>query len=258
MDLPITLERPLVFLDLETTGLNIDYDRIVELAILRINERGDVIERVRRFNPGIPITPGAMEVHKITDQDVAHEPPFSARARSLAKLLEGADISGFNIRRFDLPMLVKEFERAGVPFSLEGRNIVDAQVIFHAMEPRDLSGAARFYLNRDHLDAHTALGDIRISAHVLWAQLRRYSDLPRDLRGLHEFCEEARPTLSERERWFDDRGNGDYLFKRGKHRGKLLSHVVREDPSYLEWMLRADEMDDGVLELVRGALNPDS
>jgi DNA polymerase-3 subunit epsilon len=254
MDLPITLDRPLAIIDLETTGLSPEYDRIIELAMLRISPNGDVVERVRRFNPGIPITPGAMEVHGISDADVADEEPFAARARSLAKLLEGCDLGGFNIKRFDIPMLVREFERVGVPFSLEGRRIVDSQVIFHAEEPRDLTAAARFYLDRDHREAHTALGDIRITAHVLWSQLRRYEHLPRDMEGLNRYMEEARPERSPIQQWFDDRGGGEYLFRRGKHRGQLLSQVARETPDYLEWMLGADDMGAEVLEVVRAAL----
>lgn len=117
MKLPFQLERPLAFLDLETTGLSTVSDRIVELAVIRVSPQGDVLERVRRFNPGIPISPEATEVHGITDADVAHEPSFAARARSLAALLDPCDLAGFNLRRFDLPLLLAEFKRAGVPFS---------------------------------------------------------------------------------------------------------------------------------------------
>ncbi|HSG46952.1 MAG TPA: 3'-5' exonuclease, partial [Longimicrobiales bacterium] len=121
MELPLELERPLVFFDLETTGLKVGEDRIVEMALIRVSPQGDVMERVRRFNPGIPIPPEATAVHGITDEDVADEASFAARARALAKLLEGCDLAGFNIRRFDLPMLEAEFARAGVPFEVQGR-----------------------------------------------------------------------------------------------------------------------------------------
>lgn len=254
MDLPITLDRPLAILDVETTGLSTDYDRIIELALLRISPNGNVLERVRRFNPGIPISPGATEVHGLTDEDVAGEEPFAARARALAKLLEGCDLGGFNVRRYDLPMLVKEFERAGVPFSLEGRRVVDVQDIFHHEEPRTLEAAARFYLDRDHQEAHTAVGDIRITAHVLWSQLQRYPHLPRDMEGLHRYMEEVRPPRSPLAQWFDDRGGGEYLFKRGKHRGALLSQVAAEDPSYLEWMLGSvEDLDDETRQVLARA-----
>ncbi|MGD2124271.1 MAG: 3'-5' exonuclease, partial [Gemmatimonadota bacterium] len=150
MILPFELDRPLAFLDLETTGLSTVSDRIVELAIIRVSPQGDVLERVRRFNPGIPISPEATAVHGITDEEVADEPPFPARAKALAELLEPCDMAGFNIRRFDLPMLLAEFKRAGVSFSVQGRRLLDAQLVFHREEPRDLSAAARFYLGREH------------------------------------------------------------------------------------------------------------
>jgi len=249
----VALDRPLAFLDLETTGLTLDRDRIVELAILLLSPGGDVQERVRRFNPEIPIPAEATAVHGITDADVRDEPPFSARARSLAELLDPCDLAGFNIRRFDLPLLLAEFRRAGVPFDPATRRIIDVQMIFHRQEPRDLSAAARFYLEEEHEEAHTALGDIRTTARVLGAQLQRYAELPRDVGGLHHFCDEVRPFETELDRWFQDPG-GRAVFRRGKHRGRALEEVAREEPDYLRWMLRAEEMDPGVVELVRKTL----
>jgi DNA polymerase-3 subunit epsilon len=253
MILPFTLDRPLVFFDLETTGLSTVSDRIVELAIIRISPQGDVLERVRRFNPGIPISPEAVAVHGITNEAVASEPPFSARARSLAELLEPCDLAGFNIRRFDLPILLAEFKRAGIAFSVQGRRLIDSQVIFHREEPRDLSAAARFYLERDHEEAHTALGDIRTTAAVLSAQLKRYEALPRDLDGLHAYCDEARPFETELDRWFTS-GEGGLIFRRGKHTGMALAEVAKTAPDYLRWMLGAEDMDDAVLQAVRDCL----
>jgi DNA polymerase III subunit epsilon len=251
--LPFELTQPLAFLDLETTGLSIGSDRIVELAVIRLSPQGDVLEAVRRFNPGIPIPPEATAVHGITDADVAGEKPFAARARSLAELLESCDLGGFNIRRFDLPMLLAEFKRAGVPFSVNDRRLIDAQVIFHREEPRDLSAAARFYLDRDHEEAHTALGDIRTTAAVLAAQLQRYPGLPRDLDGLHAYCDEVSPFQTEVDRWFLRRDK-DLVFRRGKHRGETLRSVAASAPDYLRWMLGADDMDEEVLQIVREAL----
>jgi DNA polymerase-3 subunit epsilon len=253
MELSFSLSRPLAFFDLETTGLSLGSDRIIELALIRVSPQGDVLERVRRFNPGIPIPPEATAIHGITDRDVANEPPFSATARSLVELLENCDLAGFNIRRFDLPMLLAEFRRAGLPFSVKGRLLIDAQTIFHKEEPRDLSAAARFYLGREHREAHTALGDIRTSAAVLSAQLARYPHLPRDLEGLHSYCDEVSPFETEVDRWFQER-EGDLVFRRGKHRGEKLSDVAASAPDYLRWMLGADDMDDEVLQVVRRAL----
>jgi DNA polymerase III subunit epsilon len=255
MKLPFDLDRPLVFFDLETTGLDMKNDRIIELAFIKMTPTGDVLERERRFNPGMPIPPEATAVHGITDADVADELPFCRTARSLADMLGDCDLAGFNVRRFDIPMLVQEFKRCDVDFSLEGRRIVDMQNIFHREEPRDLSAAARFYLAREHEEAHTALGDIRTSAGVLGAQLTRYAHLPRDLEGLHAYCEEYAPTWSELERWFGSEEDGR-PFRRGKHKGKSLADVAREAPDYLQWMIGADDMAEEVVMVVRAALAP--
>lgn len=253
MELPFRLSRPLAFLDLETTGLNPGKDRILELAVIRVSPNGDVEERVRRFHPGIPIPSEATAVHGITDDDIAQEPSFAARAKAIADFLDSCDLAGFNLRRFDLPMLLAEFRRSGVPFSVQGRRLVDVQTIFHREEPRDLSAAARFYLGREHKDAHSALGDIRTTAAVLAAQLQRYPHLPRDLDGLHAYCDEVSPFQTPLERWFRI-GEGGLVFRRGKHRGRPLGQVASEEPDYLRWMLGADEMEEEVLRAVRDAL----
>ena len=253
MELPFELERPLAFFDIESTGLSIQNDRIIELALIQVHPSGDVMERVRRFNPGIPIPAEATAVHGITDADVADEEPFARRARALATLLEEADLAGFNIRRYDVPLLLAEFRRAGVPFDVRGRRLIDMQTIFHREERRDLSAAARFYLDRDHEEAHTALGDIRTSAAVLSAQLAHYPHLPRDLDGLQQYCDEYAPFLTELDRWFEDTGEG-LIFRRGKHRGRPLETVAREAGDYLEWMLGTDDMDPEVIAVVRRAL----
>lgn len=253
MKLPFKLTRPLAFLDLETTGLSTTSDRIVELAIIRVSPQGDVLERERRFNPGIPIPPEATAIHGITDEDVADEPRFSSRAKALAELLEPCDLAGFNIRRFDLPMLLTEFRRAGITFSVQDRLLIDAQTIFHREEPRDLSAAAKFYLEREHTEAHTALGDIRTTAAVLSSQLQKYPHVPRDLDELHAYCDEVHPFRTELDKWFD-RASGEMVFRRGKHRGETLAQVAMAAPDYLRWMLGADDMDEEVLRVVRKAM----
>ena len=257
MDLPFSLDRPLIFFDLETTGLNFKNDRIVELALIKITPQGDVLERVRRFNPGIPIPAEATAVHGITDADVADEAPFCARARALADMMEGCDLAGFNVRRFDIGMLVAEFARCGIRFEMEGRRVVDMQNIFHHEEPRDLSAAARFYLGREHDEAHTALGDIRTSAAVLGAQLQRYPQIPRDLDGLHAYCQEYFPLRTEVDRWFTSEEDGR-VFKRGKHQGRRLDEVARTEPDYLRWMMGVEDMDEDVIRLVQEAVQRQS
>lgn len=253
MKLPFDLDRPLVFFDLETTGLHLKNDRVIELALIKITPQGDVLEKVRRFNPEMPIPAEATAVHGITDEDVADEAPFRLRARSLLALLDGCDLAGFNVRRFDIGMLIEEFKRCDLELGLDGRRVIDVQNIFHREEPRDLSAAARFYLQREHEEAHTALGDIRTSAAVLGAQLERYGHLPRDLDGLHAYCEEYAPTRSEVERWFSSEADGR-VFRRGKHSGRPLAEVARAEPDYLHWMMGAADMDEDVLALVRDAL----
>lgn len=253
MKLPFDLDRPVTFFDLETTGLSLSRDRIVELAIIRVSPQGDVFEKVRRYNPEMPIPAEAAAVHGITDDIVADEHPFRATAKSLARLLEPCDLAGFNIRRFDLPILLAEFRRAGVAFEVKDRRLIDMKIIFHREEPRDLSAAARFYLDRDHEDAHTALGDIRTTAAVLTAQLQRYGHLPRNMDGLHAYCDERDPFLTEFDRWFSDTPDG-LSFNRGKHKGTLLGEVAQAAPDYLEWMLGADDMPADVLEVVGQAL----
>ena len=251
---PIPLERPLAFLDLETTGLRIGSDRIIEMAVIQLSPNGDVTERVRRFNPEIPISPEASRVHGITDEDVANELPFTSRARSLLEILEPCDLAGFNVRRFDLPMLLSEFHRAGLALDMQDRKILDVQVIYHREEPRTLGAAVRHYLDRELEDAHSALADIRATAAVLTAQLDRHPHLPRDLEGLNRYCDEVRPFETEVERWFRQTEDGGRVFRRGKHRDRALDAVAREEPDYLQWMLAAEGMDEAVLALIRTAL----
>jgi len=251
---PIPLDRPLIFLDLETTGLRIGTDRVIEIAIIRLSPNGDVTERVRRFNPEMPIPPEATAIHGITDEDLVDEQPFSARAKSLLALLEPCDLAGFNLRRFDVPMLLSEFGRSGLSLDVENRKMIDVQMIFHREEPRDLGAAVRFYLSRELEDAHSALADIRATAAILTAQLDRYPQIPRSLTGLNEYCDEVRPFETEVDRWFRA-GDEGRIFRRGKHRDRLLTDVARSEPDYLRWMLSAEDMDEGVRDVVRGALD---
>lgn len=253
MKLPIPLDRPLVFFDLETTGVDTGTDRIVELALIRVSPQGDVLEKVRRFNPEMPIPPAATEIHGITDADVADEATFAQRARSLARLLEGCDLAGFNILRFDLPLLDNEFHRSGVRFDVRGRRLIDMQTIFHREEPRDLTAAAKFYLDRAHPEAHTALGDIRTSAAVLSAQLARYDELPGDLDGLHEYCAEVSQYLGPLSAWFR-MVDGALVLRKGKHRGIPLDDVARLDADYLGWIRGLDDTRREVAEAIDDAI----
>ncbi len=251
----LPLERPLAFIDLETTGLSTVDDRIVELALVRVKPNGSVSERVRRFNPEIPIPPEASAVHGITDEDVKDEAPFRLRARSLAKLLDPCDLAGFNMRRFDLPMLVTEFRRAGIEFDPLGRRLIDVQQIFHREEPRDLSAATRFYLGRELEQAHSALADVQASMAILASQLVRYPGLPTTVEGLHRYCDEVGPFQTEIDRWFQASDEGALVFRRGKHKGTALAAVALMEPDYLHWMIGAEEMPIEVIRVVQEALD---
>jgi DNA polymerase III subunit epsilon len=254
MRLPVELDRPLAFLDLETTGLSTKEDRIVEMAIIKVSPQGDVVEKVRRFNPEMPIPKEASAVHGIYDEDVKDEALFRTRARSLFQQLDPCDLAGFNIRRYDLPLLVAEFKRSGITFTSNDRRVIDMQAIFHREERRDLSAAAKFYLGREHQEAHTALGDIRTTAAVLVAQLERYPHIPQDMDGLQSYCDEAIPMRTGLGQWFTGKGAA-MAFRKGKHSGRKLSEIALQERGYLEWMLGAKDMEDEVLKVVRKALD---
>lgn len=231
--------RPLVLFDLETTGTDRIQDRIVEIAALRISESGDPATFDLRVNPGIPIPREATEIHGISDEDVASSPRFAEVAPDVESFFEGADLAGYNIRGFDVPLLAKEFERAGRTFPMEGRRIVDAQTIFFRKEPRDLAAAVRVFAGREHAGAHAALADVVASAEVLAGQLTRYEDLPRTVAGLHEFSAPDDSRWVDPDKRFSWR-HGQAVFAFGEHRGMKLRDVVEKSPGYLQWFLRAD------------------
>jgi DNA polymerase-3 subunit epsilon len=237
----LSLTRPLAVIDLETTGVDPQSARIVEIGVIKIDPAGGQVQRTRRLNPGIPIPPDATAVHGIYDIDVADKPAFSDIAASLHEFLSGCDLCGYNLKRFDLRILHEEFKRAGVPFDLEGRALVDPMEMFHQMEPRHLAAAVRFYLNRDHDNAHTAHGDVQATLEVLDAMLDRYADLPRTPDGLHVRFRD--PNVVDSGGFFT-RVEGEIRFKKGKHRGQPLDAVAQREPDYLRWMLAGSFLDD--------------
>ena len=252
----LLLRRPLATLDLETTGTDPSNDRIVEISILRLSLNGSEELLGRRVNPQVPIPPDASAVHGISDADVAGEPTFSELAVEIAAFLEDCDIAGFNVIRFDLPMLEAEFQRVGVDFSREGRSVVDAMAIFHQKEPRDLAGASKFYLGRDMVDAHSSESDARTTLDVLTAQVERYDDLPQDIQELHDLCHQVDPTWIDPEgkfRWVAD----EAVISFGTHQGRTLRDLAADpEPNYLHWMLGKDFSVE-VREVIRAALNGD-
>jgi DNA polymerase-3 subunit epsilon len=246
----LRLTRPIVWLDLETTGLVLQKDRIVEISAIKEWPDGRAEERMRRVNPGMPIPPQATAVHGITDDDVRGEPPFERLAKGFAQFLEDADLGGFGISRFDLPLLLAEFRRAGAAFSLEGRAVLDAQVIFHRREPRDLSAACRFYLGRDLAGAHDSAVDAAAARDVLQAQLERYPDLPADPAALSAALRDAA--------WVDAEGKlilvgSEVVVNFGSRRGRSLRELAAAEPDYLQWILDRDFSPE-VMAQVRKAL----
>ena len=239
--MPIQLSRPLVFFDLETTGVDVKEARIIEISVAKRLPDGSVESKTRRFNPGMPIPAGATAVHGITDADVAHESPFWQVAKSLVDFLEGCDLAGYNLVKYDLPILEKEFERAKVPFSIEGRKVVDVMKIFYQKEPRDLAGACRFYLGREHDGAHSAQADVAATAQVLDAMMERYGDLPNSLSELSDHLNDPNAI--------DLAGNlvlvdGKPHLNFGKHAGKSLDWVAKNFPSYINFILAGDFLSD--------------
>lgn len=235
----LKLERPLVVFDLETTGTNPRSDRVVEIACLKIQPDGRREQWVRRLNPRMPIPAASTAIHGIGDADVKDAPTFKDAAAELARFLEGCDLCGYNISGFDLPVLRTEFLRAGVPFDVADKRLVDAQRIFFAKEPRHLSAAARFYCQVEHDGAHGALADAEMTLRVLAGQLERYAELPRSVSELHElYCAGLDQDVDPEGRIRLVKGEPTVNF--GKNRGRTLKDISREEPGFLKWILKGD------------------
>jgi DNA polymerase-3 subunit epsilon len=239
----LQLDRPLAVFDLETTGTDPGTDKIVEISVLRVGVDGERETRTRRVNPGRPIPPAATAVHGIGDEDVRDQPTFRQIARGLLDFLEGADLAGFNVSRFDLPLLQRELADCGLDLGLQDRRVVDAMTIFHRKEPRDLEAAVRFYLGRDHERAHSAEADVVATLEVLDAQLERYDDLPRATADLDAWTRRVPAGAIDRSGKFVFR-DGEARLAFGKHQGHSLRQVAREAPGYLEWIVQSDFPED--------------
>jgi DNA polymerase-3 subunit epsilon len=239
----LSLDRPLVVLDLETTSTDLHDARIVEISALKLAPDCKPAHPTRRINPGVPIPPEATAIHGIRDEDVAGAPRFERLAPSIQTFLDGCDLCGFNLLKFDLKVLMAEFRRAGLSFELRDRRLLDACRIFHQREPRDLAGALRFYCGREHNRCHSAAADVLATVAVLDGQLERYHDLPRKVGDLYD--RQRNPNAIDVEEWLGRRPDGSIeLIGGNKHQGRLLSDVAFRDPTYLKWMLRGDFFDD--------------
>jgi DNA polymerase-3 subunit epsilon len=246
----LKLRNPLAFFDLETTGTNIITDRIVEIAVVKVMPNGEQITKETRVNPTIPIPYEASLIHGIYDEDVQDKPTFKQIAKELANFLEGADLAGFNVLKFDLPMLAEEFLRADVEFDPTARKVVDVQRIFHLMEPRTLSAAYKFYCQKELTNAHSALADTMATFEVLDAQVERYKDVSingkdgkpfypvqNDVQALHDLT--AFNMVDFAGRIVLD-SKGVPVFNFGKHKGVPVLEVFRKEPSYYDWMMQGE------------------
>ncbi len=234
----LNIRKPLIFFDLETTGLNIMTDRIVEIAYLKVYPNGNEESRKFRINPEIPISVASTEVHGITDEDVKNCPTFKKVAQSIANDFRGCDIAGYNSNSFDVPFLAEEFLRAEVDFDFANSRFIDVQVVFHKMEKRTLAAAYSFYCNAELIDAHSADADTRATYEVLMAQLDRYPELQNDIEFLSKFTKYNRNVDYAGRIILDD--NGVEVFNFGKHKGKSVEQVFRIEPSYYSWMMNGD------------------
>ena len=233
------MKNPLVFFDLETTGTNINTDRIVEICYLKVHPNGNEEAKTMRINPEMHIPEEASAVHGIYDADVAACPKFKEVAKSIARDIEGCDLAGFNSNRFDIPVLAEEFLRAEVDIDLSRRKFIDVQVIFHKLEQRTLSAAYKFYCGKNLEDAHSAAGDTRATYEVLMAQLDRYpGDLKNDVGFLSEFSSFNKNVDFAGRMVYDDKGMEVFNF--GKYKGKRVADVLKSDPGYYSWILNSD------------------
>lgn len=239
MTMKLKLDRPLAVFDIESTGINRRSDRIVELAIVKLFPDGKRETYEFLVNPERPIPAEATAIHGISDADVKDCPTFTQKAREIAAVLADCDLAGYNILGFDIPLLQEEFNRAAVSFNVENRRVFDAQRVYHKKVPRDLTAALSYYCNELHVDAHGARGDVEATLRVMEGQLARYPDLPRDLDGLDEFCNPRDPAWADRTgklKWVE----GEVTLNFGRYAGRKLRELVREEPNFVRWLLKAD------------------
>lgn len=251
MSIKLNLTRPLAFFDLETTGVNIASDRIVEISILKVHVDGSKESKTHRVNPCMPIPYHSTMIHGIKDEDVANEKTFQELAGDLAKFLEHCDLAGYNSNKFDIPILVEEFLRAGIDFDVKNRRHVDVQNIFHQMEQRTLKAAYKFYCEKELENAHSAEADILATYEILLAQLKKYEHsemtdakgnrfkpVVNDVTHLHTFTQQHKTADLAGRIIFNEKGQEVFNF--GKHKGRLVEDVLKEEPSYYSWMMNGD------------------
>ena len=234
----LNLKKPLVFFDLETTGINVSKDRIVEISYLKIMPDGSEDCKTRRINPQMPIPAQAIAIHGITDDDVKDCPTFKELAKSLAEQIEGCDLAGFNSNKFDIPLLAEEFLRAGIEIDFYSRRFIDVQTIFHKMEQRNLIAAYKFYCGKDLTDAHSAEKDTRATYEVLLSQIERYPELENNVEALSDFSSFNNNVDFAGRMIYNEKGEEVINF--GKYKDQLVRDVLKKDIGYYGWMMQGD------------------
>jgi DNA polymerase III subunit epsilon len=246
----LNLKVPLCFFDLETTGTNITQDRIIEIAVIKIMPNGEELRKANRINPTIPIPAESSAFHGIVDADLVDKPTFKEVAKDYARFFEGADLCGFNVIKFDVPMLVEEFLRAGVEFDYERKKIIDAQKIYHMMEKRNLSSAYQYYCSKTLNESHSAEADTQATMEVLLAQITRYENhavtdslghpighIRNDMEILHQLTTSSLIDLAGR---MVRNEKGEAIINFGKHKNKPVLQVLKDEPSYYDWIMKGD------------------
>lgn len=233
----LQLINPIAFIDLETTGINISADKIVEIAIVKILQDGTKQVKRKLINPEIPIPAQATEVHGISDEMVKDAPTFKQVANEIKQYIEGCDIGGYNSNRFDIPLLIEEFLRVGINLNMQGRKFVDVQKVFHMMEQRTLTAAYKFYCNKSLDDAHSAEADATATWEILEAQIERYPQIGNSVDSIVKFTGED--DIVDFARRFI-KVKGIEVFNFGKHKGKPVEQVIKEEPQYYDWMMKGD------------------
>ena len=234
----LNLTKPICFFDLETTGINISKDRVVEISILKVYPNGNKESRTWLVNPEMTIPQEVIEIHGISNEKVANEPTFKELAKDIYSMIKDSDLGGFNSNRFDIPLLAEELLRADIDFDMKSSLAVDVQTIFHKMEQRTLSAAYKFYCNENLEGAHRAEADTNATYEILKAQLDRYDDLENSTKFLAEFS--SRNKFADFAGFINYNKNGEECFSFGKHKGKLVTDVLEKEPGYFGWLLNAD------------------
>lgn len=248
----LKLQRPLIFFDLETTGLDVKTARIVEIAFMKMFPDERVESFLTRVNPEMLIPADATKVHGINNFDVMDKPTFKKIAMDVWAMLENSDLAGYNLIKFDVPILINELKRAGIEYSVENVNLVDVLKIYRLKERRDLSAAYRYYCQKELKDAHSALKDTQATLEIFKAQTEKYPDLPSTIEELHLFCNQKDERYVDADKKFIWE-NGKACFTFGKYKGVLLNKVATVDPEYLKWMLTQDFSDE-VRSILKAAL----